>query len=270
MAIQPYYTTHKKATGEVLRPEVSFDEFAEKLPDTVNGEVSSNGKNIVVEDIPVLNPEKQTLEQTAYFNQTYDPLPGGCECEILSDTGTLCTKAYNYNKGAYCQTTAGHLAHDSGYNMYQPASTSYVDGVTGKTVEGATKDYAIVNHSSTSSYEYAIAGDAEWGYEEYPVIGVHGADAIEDMYYTGEYIQNQGRTTGRHFSQITELEYDEANTLYRMAIGYKCDYGDSGGPYFNETDSGDAKIIGLHAWIGSDNSLGNTINYIEDNLNITV
>lgn len=274
LVIQPHYTKVVKPSGEELKPSKKIHQVKSELPNRVTGSLDKKNTS-AIEKIPVLSPTNETKRMNAYFDDDYyQNVPGGCESQVLDETGTLCSPAWDNDRGEFVLTTAGHLVTAEDYRMYQPSSTAEVNGWTDKKVfqNGGGYDYGTIDN--ISGYQYEMAGGDI--YKKYDTSGSLGGDAIKDMAYNNEYLFNQGRTTGRKFTKIEDVWVNDFREPYKIQVNATTSSGDSGGPYFTESSSDSVDIAGIHSTSvsygdnKSDDSRGNTMNYIESHLNIKV
>jgi hypothetical protein len=106
----------------VGEPDVGFEWVREHAPDTVTGSVGSGDQQEIRSDIPVV-VRQRTVDQQAYYDGEYRPVPGGCQIQDGYDTefGTVCTPAWDNDNGEYVMVTVGHLVEgERDHLIYQP------------------------------------------------------------------------------------------------------------------------------------------------------
>lgn len=262
------------------------EELREVIPAYISGSVTygdKQKKTETIESIPIQINEVTRKEQgytDSYFDHNYRPVPGGCEAaaKVLDgedDGWTIGTPAVDLDTYSHVWVTAGHcINRQSNNSTYQNSSDSshYV---------GDSKDYIPYEEGDAGTIDVTDSGvDATWQIasedsdsEEYDwdIVGIVSNSRIQDMATTGEYSRFQGRRTGRDHCEV--LDYFIADWEDNEGPTVKLDHyskgGDSGCPYY-ELDSDGAYIMGIHAWGLEDNAAGNTIQYIENQLNISV
>jgi hypothetical protein len=256
----------------VGEPHVDFEWVRDRAPETVSGSVGSGDKQETRSDIPVV-VRQRTVEQQAYYDGKYRPVPGGCQIEDAydDDIGTLCTPSWDDDNGEYVLVTAGHITEgETDHPTHQPYQSQYYDyyiGYSDKGYAASDFDAATIRLASDVDYYYWMAGSDAGTYSE-SIYGTLGWDTIKDHEEdTGYHLSLQGRTTGRNSGHI-EVTYSD-KTFW---IDVDSDGGDSGGTHFREDPKYNyAYIAGVHAWGSSANDAGATyIGKVENYLNLDV
>lgn len=269
----PTLTTRRHdGVRETIEPDVALDAVRQHIPDAVDGTVGSGRHAETVGDIPVYL-EREQLEEQAYYDEEYDPIPGGCQFKRSRyEWGgcTLGTLAFDADAFKFVVVTAGHCIDDHlGETMYQPGGwgTGFGepyevinDDVGDKKNDAGTIDFRHTDRAKT----YGIASDG--GGTDFDIKGVIPADELKHREGEDDWkVNHQGKRTGRQTGYV-ESAATERKLGYVELGGISTDDGDSGGPYFRVESDG-AYIAGIHAW---SNQAGNMMEKIEDYFNIEV
>lgn len=266
----PTLTTRRHdGVGATIEPNVALDAVRRHIPDAVDGTVGSGRHEETVEDIPVYL-EREELEEQAYYDEEYDPIPGGCQFKrSMYEYGgcTLGTLAFDHDTFRYVMATAGHCIDDSmNDTMYQPGGWGTGFGQPHEVLyDYQTNDAGTIDLRHTNrAKRYGIA--AQGGGTDFDVEGVIPASELKHREGDAGWLVNQqGRTSGRDTGWIEGVS--TARTLgYIELSGVTTSDGDSGGPYFRVEGDG-AYIAGIHAWSAPS---GNVMEKIEDYFNIEV
>jgi hypothetical protein len=263
----------------VRRPGVDLQDVKASVPDRASTQVTYGDRTDTVENIPVTVREKTDIEERScdedapfncYFDSKYRPVGGGCECGGHDEYGcnvTLGPPAYSTDREEYVMTTAYYCVDEDHENpVHQPTSGDNYLGSRHGYIDGTDGDAAVIKVGW--SVAMGICDDDGSGME-YSVAGMVGQDRIEDMVAIDNHIWLQGRRTGRNSGEIMWHDADRSDPR----VGYKIgtDGGDSGAPVWEFKD-GDAYIIAIHAWAdcfdGTKGGQGNTMHYVEDQLNL--
>jgi hypothetical protein len=242
------------------------------------GYVDYNGKTEKRDGIPV-KIETTTLDEQgttdSFFDHTYRPVPGGCEmCAKVKTEGdgwTNSTPACDHVNNGPVWVTAGHcINRESGNPVFQNSSSFHnLIGQRSRYISKGNGDAGLIEVDSTyADPTWSIASE-DTDYEEYdwPIQGIVADSRIYNMVQNGEKARFQGRQTGR--SHSTVLDYTWSDGSINVKIDHDSDGGDSGGVYYELDDDG-AYMMGVHAWGAGTAASGNTMQYIEDTLGISV
>jgi hypothetical protein len=262
-------TVDKRFDG-TREPSIDYEQLSELVPEKIDGQAGKGSNTVTVEGIPT-TIKKRTVEEQAYFDSKYRPVPGGCQVEDESDDdiGTLCTPAWDSDVSEYVLLTAAHLTEESpGHDMHQPHFSLTAGNYMGDSDKGLITDSfdaATIQMGSDEDNTYRLAGSSSNTYQEW-ISGTVAWDEIKDNEDNTSYeLYLQGRTTGRNSGYI-----DDAYTDKTYWIDVAAEGGDSGGPHF-KLQNGDAYISGVHDWGSSDNDAGATyIGKVEDKFNLSV
>ncbi|WP_128477354.1 trypsin-like serine peptidase [Halorussus pelagicus] len=260
-------------------PGVDIEQVKDSVPARTSAQVTFADKTDTIEDIPVTVREKTDIEERScdepapsdcYFDRKYRPVGGGCEFGGHNESGcnvTLGPPAWSTDIEEYVMTTAYHCV-DADYEnpVHQPTGDDNYLGSRYDYISGSDGDAAAIR---TDGYvTMGICNDAGTDMD-YGVAGMVAQDRIEDMVASDEYIWVQGRRTGRNGGEI--MWHDSTRSDPRVGYKISTDGGDSGAPVWDFKD-GDAYIIGIHAWAdcfdGTKGGQGNTMYYVEDQLNL--
>jgi hypothetical protein len=263
------HETVQRHDGDVDEPKLTFSELRESLPDYTHGKVSVGNKEYEVEDIRVRAVETRSVEDD-YFDADYESdVPGGCKA--MDDGGwTIGHPAYDDDRNEYVWTTASHcVERSSNVGVYQPDDSendNYI-GVSDKYTEAGNGDAATIIQNSAEEPHYYYA-DYWGGYEDWPIYGTRSTEYLKDMAANGETVYKQGKTTGRLEGAVLEVRNDG------MFVLIDCDRsgGDSGGPYFDVNDYGNAYAVGIHNRAGDTDteSKGTTMEYTNNTHNLSL
>jgi hypothetical protein len=289
--IQIDYRKRRSSSGNVInRPSIDIHSLKEKIPSSIDVELSYGGKADTVEGIPVIINQRDIEEQTCwpdddpYYNYDYQPnMPGGVTISC-GGRATSGTSAYDNDTSQRVMLTAGHVGKPVD-DVYQPCSedsTSKVGSIV-DSLEDGNFDVAEFDHYSGDGqqevFQNYIGGDSGPNDLDLYIDGVVGWDTIVDNIHTSYELHQQGSTTGRDHGEIVcaTTESCENNAQYRSIIVESTpDSGDSGGPYFEKLN-GNALIAASHAFGGIDNDgdgigegEGTFIGEVESKFNLTI
>lgn len=247
----------------------------EQLPASVPGSVSYDGKTKRRESIPVRVQSGERVEQS-YFDKKYRPVPGGCEMndgELQDKDGwTNATPAYDEVNNEQVWVTAGHtFGRNSGEAIWQSSDDGIV-GYSTRALPDGEGDAGIIDAGvdATSATWYIASEVGSGDAYDWEIQGIAPNSRIQDMVANGEKSRFQGRRTGRSHSKLNRYFTPDWNgNSPTVDINHDSNGGDSGGAYY-ELDSDGAYMIGVHAWGQGSDALGNTMEYIENGLNIRV
>ncbi|MEA1930301.1 MAG: hypothetical protein U9O06_01990 [Euryarchaeota archaeon] len=115
---------------------------------------------------------------------------------------------------------------------------------------GDTVDVAAVAVETDSYPSRFLADPGGNSYDDRPIVGTASWSALEAAHAEGRPIYKQGAVSGRCAGRITELT--EAPDGHReLGVDTHSAGGDSGGPYFLETDEG-LLVAGIHKGVRSE------------------
>ena len=128
-----------------------------------------------------------------------------------------------------------------GAELYQSRQPHAVGGchAAGKPVDAA----AVAVDTDTYPSRY-LADPGGNSYDDRPIVGAATWEALEAAHAEGEPIYKQGAVSGRCVGRITELT-ETADGHRELGVDIHSTGGDSGGPYFLETDEG-LLVAGIH------------------------
>lgn len=269
----------RPAEGKADGPEIS--KVKQSLPRNVSAEVSygkKNRKTARKEKIPVKIAEvkrKENGTNDSYFDHTYRPVLGGCEMnDVVSevqDGWTNATPAYDQDKAKHCWVTAGHCVdRTTGNSIYQNSTEANFIGDSTDYIPYGEGDAATINAYVDATWRIA-SEDTDSEEYDWDIVGIASNSRIQDMVAANELARFQGRRTGRDHCEVTDYfiaDWDD-NDGPTVKLDHDSEGGDSGGAYY-ELDSDGAYMIGVHAWGTGTKSNGNTMEYIENKLNISV
>lgn len=255
------YHTRESATGKESSPSMSYQEFVEKVPDSMTGYAQHNGKRYSESGIQIKTYKRRLVEE-AYFDDKYRPVPGGCNLS----SATLGTPVTDNQYGDKAWVTAAHVVdRESGHSVYQPNYLNKI-GESDRYTLPVNGDSAVVRGDTGVSYD--IAGSN--GSYDYPVFGKVPSSDIEDH----AILWKQGSTTGRDYGSVKEV-YTTGDGHERVNLDVYTEDGDSGGPYYAREED-NAYIAGIHngsVYTESGDRLhayGQTMEDVEQKLYVTV
>lgn len=274
--IVAHYPTQHGRRGP---PVMSYSEFADRVPEKVDGVAGRGSKHETrVEDIPA-RPKKTPIKHDAYFDYEYRPVPGGCTYRF--ESGGHCTAgspAYSDKYNEDVLLTAGHCIDNYDGSLYQNHieaedavmydSEQYFDDQYG--------DAGVIRFYSGSP-TWKIAEDSPDSYNPHPIVGIVTETRLRDLEGTGTdgdgvgALAKQGATTGRVPADVVEV----SDTTFQTNADR--DGGDSGGPYDElrpaTTSTGYGLFIaGIHEGHPGNQSLtiATQMQYLETRMNLTV
>ncbi|WP_162989899.1 chymotrypsin family serine protease [Natronorubrum halophilum] len=267
-----------------IKPNISLKELESQFSGKSSATV---GKNLDISTETITMPVHVTEEvrhETAYYDDQYRPLVGGCQFEVKGYPGSapacsLATPAYSTRHDEYVMITAGHCFAETGGSddAMQPADNwndkhqiGYGDDIEFESSDGDVQlDGATIRLDNKDvSYELAgggnkvIGGITTWDHVRYNLEGDSSAT-----------VNLQGRTSGRTNGYVDKIY--PSNYAFRNTAN--CDTGDSGGTQYEEPyDDGIVSIVGVQSW-GNDiysggfrYSGGNSIEHLQDELGFEV
>lgn len=233
----------KSADGTIInKPDIPYSELSEMLPSTVTGVAKKDDMEEKMRSIPV-TVKKRVLQQEAFYDNKYRPIPSGCAAERgdLTDF-TIGSPAYDWDIGENVLTTASHcVKRQSGTEVYQH-SASWTSQVA------TSYEYTERDHGDAATCKvdadvtYQLAEEGGYGRS---VTGNVSDDKLRDMAYYGENMTKQGQQTGRTEGVVEEVDDREYST--RVITSAYSDGGDSGGPHYRVDQYDDARIGCIHA-----------------------
>lgn len=259
--------------GEQGSPEMSFNEFQQRVPDRVTGVAGRGTKHETGgRRIPVKAIRQKIIHDTK-FDHEYTPIRGGCI--FRQSDGNYCTTgttAYSSDFSENVVVTAGHCIDTYDGTLYQHQVESQYARMTdtSQTFDDSGGDAGVmrtINGASTGRSMADFSADNTY----YPIGGVMTEQRLRDLEDIGGSITKQGATEGRDDGTVTEV----SNTTFQTDAPRAG--GDSGGPYFEEvynpnTSEIEIMIGGIHEGspAGTTDTIGTQMVYIEDRLNLTV
>lgn len=280
---------HITREGEesVRSPDVSFDRLKGILPDTVSGEVDGT----TIDGIPVVSREQTYYDTVSCDGYDYtasfgNSIPGASKIEIGCGSCSFGAPAYDDSADQRRMLTGGHCLNEDDL-VQQPACFTHGDGYGDQVRDPSGADFASVrapdDHDGWEIYKKRLADDGGDFYPDRYISGRLNDSTIKynegDTSYT---VYNHGARTGRTSGHITEIKTnsDGHKVVWTSAQNGG---GDSGCPIYKEYYNGSnyrVYIAGISVWgaggdPGSDScpydkSGGNTMEYIEDQLGVTV
>jgi hypothetical protein len=115
---------------------------------------------------------------------------------------------------------------------------------------GDTVDVAAVAVDTGSYPSRYLADPGGNSYDDRPIVGAASWSAIEAAHAEGRPIYKQGAVSGRCAGRITELS-EAPDGHHELGVDIHSTGGDSGGPYFLETDEG-LLVAGIHKGVRSE------------------
>lgn len=261
-------------SGEKLLDGPGVTDIEEVVPYSITGKVKFDNKVRERMNIPV-KIEESRVEEQGTFEDKYRPVPGGCE---MWDGGTYNGLGWtngtaaqdDLNDGQSIWLTAAHcLERSVGRSIHQSSEGTKV-GESGRNMPASVGDAGVIEPTSANvSWDIAdYSGKYKW-----PIKGMVNNYSIQYMVDNSDTACFQGVKTGRDTS-ATVLDFIPESSSNpngdKVVLDHDSDNGDSGGPYFDLLND-EAYIMGIHAWAeGADDAKGNTIEWIEDELVVTV
>lgn len=277
--------TVQKGADSESSPDVELDELKGIVPDTVAGSVDGT----TIDGIPVITRERteqKTNECDGYsFSGNYEEqIPGGSKYQTEScGSCTFGTAATDDETGNGRMITAGHCLNKDEV-VRQPDCHGAEDGVTVQSSDIGKRDFASVTVPTTKSGEklyYRQLADYNGTYHlGRTVRGIITESSLR--YHEGDesyQIGKHGARTGRQYGYIKNIKTNSSGhrTVYTTNT---TGVGDSGGPYYKEYQQTarffETYIVGISIWgVGGNDcpypeSAGNTMEYVEEELGVTV
>lgn len=273
------HVTRVTPSGRVISPSASFEQFEERvkdtLPDSIDGVAGrETDAATTVSDIPI-TVEKRRITQELYYDYEYRNYgaPSGCVIRNPSGAaGTLGTLAYDNDIGANVMVTAAHVLRDDDGNSYNDVyqntdgvSSDHLGNVNQKKIIGhGDFDVGVIDDLDIDGH-YGFAKDSSDSYQGPMINGSMSKTTLKDHEGDSSYaLKKQGARTART-SGYVDTVYD---TDFRTTISTK--KGDSGSPVFRTSSTDRAYIGGIHG--GSANGYGyhTVMESVENEFNLTV
>lgn len=268
-------------------PDISFDRLKGAVPDTASGTVDGT----TIDGIPVVS-RNRTYHDTAscngynYTDSFGDSMPGGAKIEIGCGSCSFGAPAYDDSADERRMLTGGHCLNE-GELVQQPRCFGHGDGYGDQVQDPQGADFATVrapdDHEGWEIYKKRLADDGGDFYPDRYISGRLNDSTIKYNEGNKSYtVYNHGARTGRTSGYIKEIK---TNSQGHKVIWTSAENGggDSGCPIYKEYYNGSnyrVYIAGISVWgaggdPGNDNcpyasSGGNTMEYIEDQLGVTV
>lgn len=276
------YTEMEHADGRTSTPSAPSSEVKDLLPNTISGTAGEGRKEWKMENIPVRFKEIERKEAEScvgdVYNTEYDKIPGGCKTE----DGTCCTPA---------MTDAGdeamiHCAHLNKDYLSQPTdSKSGADLKLNNKISSNSNDMADYRpyfpDQDTGFLQWRLA-DEDGTVKQPEIYGIVTWETIKNKEGTDYTLKQQGDRTGIESGTITHAikkSTGEKNVRTDCHSGG----GDSGGPVYHEfynshLNRHEVYIAYINSWHTSnsdgecpgDDSGGNSLEYVENQLGLTV
>ncbi|WP_158853361.1 trypsin-like serine protease [Halorhabdus sp. CUG00001] len=255
----------------VKEPSVSIEDVEQIVPGKVSGRSQVHSTTHKFNSIPV-EVESKTLKQTAKFNDTYRPIPGGCQITHYdgiwpwdSKQATTGARAWD-NNGEHqtVMTTAGHAMEESDGNIRQPTGSTIGSPERYKNDQSGNEryDFGFFSINSNASTTDKLARKSG----ETTSMGINGCHTWEWIEREGPTanIEKKGRTTGNTSGSVIGTDAEDN----QVQIDATQKDGDSGGPMYHEDGSG-YKLVGLASWELSGKGYGNAAETIENKLDVS-
>lgn len=258
-------------------PAVSKSTLTDALPTTITGEAPSDDSSERVEDMQVKLVEETTVD-TAYYDEEYRPVPGGCQI-VIGSTGAMAHKQSDVSKTV--MLSSGHGVEGSATD-----GDGKIEQPTGGAVMGYPGDYEN-DHSGSENVDFGeiepksgvdltdrFAEDGG-GYTTTHISGIVTWDYITGD-GSGELVNKRGASTGHTTGYFTKFDNSTNDKVYHTDV--ECYNGDSGAPHYVFVD-GSLYIVGiLSNGIDTDSdgakpyegSLGNNAERIEGGLSVWI
>lgn len=298
-AVQVLLKSTRKAPNQrdgdrqLVEPSISKDEVEHNLPSKATGQIQADKNDTLAAvkmdeahsaKVPVII-EEQTDTEGACQKWKYDTeygndIPGGCKItlgEIYAKVGSTCTPAYDNATNERVMLTAGHNIDGSVDDVYQPGgslNTGGADGIVGEHTKNLTEDFGYIrppDSRSTPLYKYTLASQGGG----YISAGINGSISWSTVTYRqGDQdwtVYKQGVRSGRTEGYIESIRNSSTHKITTTA---GMDNGDSGGLMYT-LDSLGIGALGVAASFNGggcpgDVTIGNTIEYVESEYNMTV
>jgi hypothetical protein len=272
-----------KERGELLSTaDASPSVLERKVPKAVSGEVSAPqnnpGAGRQVKNIPV-EIEESTRHYAAscgdYYNKDYGTdIPGGCNV----GQGTVATPAYSYDLNETVMVSAGHVVDATGDTTQGPDSDKDLDAWAYQTYKGDDHGYYRAYDNEDFIYQLASKPDTY-------IAGIVSWDSIKNNAGRTDYdVAKQGGKTGTTTGYVNKIADTDVPIYKTTCTGH---YGDSGGAIYQRAEFPDRAdevyMLGPlgYGWDTDgldkddecpclENTGGNPIGYVEDELNLSV
>jgi|GEM_PF-2322485 len=277
----------QRGVDSTSSPDIGIDEINSIVPDTVAGSVDGT----TIDGIPVITRE-QTHEQTTdcngynYTSSFGKSIPGAARYRTtVCKPCSFATPAVDNGTGERKMLTGGHCGQE-GIAVHQPDCGGEYDGEFDQSFDDKGIDFG-----SVKSAEYNDGGDvykyklADEGGDFYPNTHIEGIIPQSSLKYhegdQGYEIVNHGARTGRTTGYIKNIKTNSSGHDI-IATTAQNGGGDSGCSMYKEyqySGTTSVYIAGISVWgrNGVDGkdcpfevSLGNTMEYIENKLNVKV
>lgn len=258
---------------------ITYDEFSDAVPASINGQAGKGENAETVEDIPV-KIRKESANWT-FYDYTYTPMPGGCASEYTKTGGifTICSPCYSYSSGQYHLLHHGHTLDEAiDIDQYKSSKAGYTWDVLATDKKGFDAGHSNI-YDADRDYIYKIAEDSKDSYKSGDIGGVWAADNIENRANDsdGRDMSQQGFRTGFDRDEITKVYYEDIDndgSAEPVKFRSKVDVGtgDSGGPHYDSPVGGSGQYIGgIQSVEFSDGDAGATIAATAENvLDVTI
>lgn len=278
------YVTNVDSDGASREPDITFEELQDILPETETGEAGGEK----VEGIPVV-PRKRTEHEGSsckkfYYNSNYaHEIPGGCKADVGCGAFTLGTPAFNDSSGDRNMLSAGHAIAKDTVTRQPSCTQGHVDGARDQYYTGGCNDYGNYTpphgHNGWDIYKYRLAEDDGTFKDDHLINGIVTWDQLT-MYEgdTSKTLLKQGARTGTTSGYVKSAY--KCNGHKRIDTSCDAYSRDSGGPIYEKVydSTGDQYLIYIAAifthYLGDScpgyEARGNAMEYIEDQLNVTV
>jgi len=280
--LQAVYTTTEDGES---KPEITFDEFKNAVPNTVTGRANPPERSPVInENINVkVTKERESKSDCDgnHFNSGHgSDIPGGVQYETADGrtTCTIATPAIHDNSLEKRFLTAGHCVNDKEY-MDEPDIWSGRDGDISYWINDGAKDVGSIAPYDGEHYDYSFADDS--GGSQYAIVGTLSWQEIKNRNQNNADMGKRGRTTGIEVGTMESVGKDNSNDMRWFTHSANDQGGDSGGPnYIIDTDPSPNEVYISGVTIGHRGTCSGTCNglcaytgYIgdaEDAMNVTV
>ena len=265
--IVPYPIT-EDTSGNVKRPDISFNDLSDLIPSTISG-TAAEGTDYesTMENIPVsLEKIREKLEDS--FNGYYRPVPAGCQIQALPHGGscTLGMPKYSRNDNRWQFVTAGHCCNRSDKRKFhQPKNGGYYNSRMATRIPGEHRaessfDAGVISRKSGTG---KIMKLADYGREyRWPIKGTMSQSWLENLEDNNGFLRFQGKSSGLHGGWVTDV----GNSTFKTTADTQ--RGDSGGPHFYLQSDDDAWIGGIHRGSAGGNAKATQMQNIENYFNL--
>ena len=254
--------------------EVSTDSIA-AVVETVTGELTELAEQHLGDretvDVEVRDQPPERLEadcrhtvgrfSDARYREQGVAMGAAARSETIGETASTGFRGLRDGR-AVAITTAHTFASEDDYNpadirgaeLYQSRQPHAIGRcyAAGGTVDAAA--VAVDTDTYPGRYLADPGGDS---YDDRPIVGVATWEALEAAHAEGSPIYKQGAVSGRCVGRIMELT-EHADGHRELGVDIHSEGGDSGGPYFLETDAG-LLIAGIHRGYQSETGLRQAI-----------